>query len=700
MDLQKQSFTHDYAGKTLTLETSILAGQATSAFIGNYGNSTVLVTVVMSKENVSSNYFPLQVIFQERFYAVGQVLGSRFMRREGRPSDESVLAGRVLDRTIRPLFDHRLRRDVQIVVTVLSYDPNDDIDFLTLMTTSAALSTSPVPWSGPAAGLTVTYKNGEYLLNPSAETVAGEFTFTSFVAGTKDRINMIELEGVEALEDSVAKGFEIAQKEIAGLVGFIETIVAKIGKEKETIAVATLPEEEKEALLAFATPKFEQAVYITDKTERDVATKAIGDEINTFLEGRGLVIADYEPAIHFVIEELIDGIVHKNILGSDKRPDGRGLDELRPLQAHVALLKKTHGSGLFIRGNTQALAVTTIAPPGQEQLVETMLRSDKDRFLLHYNFPSYSVGETGPFRGPGRREIGHGALAKKAVQNMIPAKADFPYVIRVVSEILSSNGSSSMATVCATVLSLMDAGVPLKKPVAGIAMGLMTDANGSYKVLTDIQGYEDHYGDADCKIAGTKEGVTAMQMDVKIGGLTLEMLRDELTQAKKARLEILEVITGTLAAPRSELSPLAPSILTIKVKPEQIGLVIGSGGKTINGIIEKTGCLSIDIDDDGTVYIAANDQASGQAALEQVARLTKEYAVGDILDGVVVKVLEFGAIVEFDGDNDGMVHVSEISNEFIKDINTVIKVGDKVKVKVVKVENGKIGLSMKGVAQK
>lgn len=699
MDLQKKSFTHEYAGKTLTLETSILAGQATSAFMGNYGNSSVLVTVVMSKDDTSSSYFPLQVVFQERFYAVGRVFGSRFMRREGRPSDESILAGRLLDRTIRPLFDHRMRRDVQIVVTVLSYDPADDIDFLTLMTTSAALSTSKIPWTGPAAGLTVAQKNGEYLLNPGNADPEEKYTFTSFVAGTKDRINMIELEGLEASEEAVLKGFEIAQKEIAGLVGFIEGIVEKIGKTKEEIALASLSQEDKKALVEFARPKLEKAIYIADKTERETATGAIGEEINEFLSSRGVDVEENNPAVHFAIEELVDEIVHTNILKSDKRPDLRGVEEIRPLQAHVGVLKQTHGSGIFIRGNTQALAVTTIAPPGQEQLVETMLRSDKDRFLLHYNFPSYSVGETGPFRGPGRREVGHGALAKKAIRNMLPEKGEFPYMIRVVSEILSSNGSSSMATVCATVLSLMDAGVPLKKPVAGIAMGLVTSQSGEYKVLTDIQGYEDHYGDADCKVAGTKDGITAMQMDVKIGGLTIAMLKDELTQSKKARLQILEVMTGVLSEPRKELSPLAPSILTLKIKPEQIGLVIGSGGKTINGIIEKTGCLSIDIDDDGTVYIASDDQESGKAALAEVARLTKEYAVGDLVDGTVVKLLEFGAIVEFDGDNDGMIHVSEISNDYVKDIKTVIKVGDHVRAKVVKAENGKIGLSLKGVSQ-
>jgi len=699
MDLQKKSFSKEYAGKTLTLETSIIAGQATSSFIGHYGNSSVLVAVVMSDRDTKMGWFPLQVIFQERFYAIGQVLGARFIRREGRPSDESVLAGRILDRTIRPLFDQRMRREIQVIATVLSYDPEDDIDFLSLMTTSAALASSKIPWNGPAAGVTVAQKNGEYLLNPSASVLADGFTFKSFVTGTKDRINMIELEGVEASEEAVLKGFEVAQREITDLTSFIEGIVSQIGTLKEDVAIAKLEADHHKALLDFATPKFAEAIYIQDKAARDSATRNIGEEINQFLEERGCDISEHEPAIHFAIESMIDDIFHKNLLNLEKRPDGRALTQIRPLFGEVALLKRTHGSGLFIRGNTQALAVTTIAPPGQEQLIENMLVSGKDRFLLHYNFPSYSVGETGPFRGPGRREIGHGALAKKALLHMMPEKLIFPYTVRVVSEILSSNGSSSMATVCASTLSLMDAGVPLKKPVAGIAMGLATGKNGEYKVLTDIQGYEDHYGDADCKVAGTANGITAMQMDVKIGGLTLAMLRDELTQAKKARLEILEVITGVLPQPRPELSPLAPSILTYKVKPEQIGLVIGSGGKTINGIIEKTGVISIDIDDDGTVYIAANDQESGKKALEIVASLTKEYAIGEVVAGEVVKILEFGAIVEFDGGSDGMIHVSELSNEFVKDINTLIKVGDKVRAKIVRVENGKIGLSIKGVDQ-
>ncbi|PIT93201.1 MAG: polyribonucleotide nucleotidyltransferase [Candidatus Harrisonbacteria bacterium CG10_big_fil_rev_8_21_14_0_10_38_8] len=697
MDLKKKIFKTEFAGKELVLEKSILAGQANSALLGRYGNSSVLVTAVMGKKDSDLHYFPLQVIFQEKFYAVGKILGSRFMRREGRPSDESVLSGRIIDRVIRPLFEQRARRDIQVVLNVLSYDADDDLNFLSLITTSATLAISEIPWGGPVAGVSVAKKDNEIVIKPTEEMKNSGVSFSSFVAGTKEYINMIELEGVEANEEDILSGFEMAHQEIKKLIDFQESIVKEVGKEKVIFSVPVLNDETTKQIIDFARPRLSEVIYLKDKNERDNAVENVTEELKTFLTSIDVDVNENKRAIDDVVEKLTDDIVHENILSNEKRPDGRGLDEIRELYTEVALLQRAHGSGLFIRGNTQALAVATLGAPGAEQIVEDMIVDKKDRFMLHYNFPPFSVGETGPFRGPGRREIGHGALAKKALVNMLPEKEIFPYTIRIVSEILSSNGSSSMATVCASTAALMDAGVPIKKPVAGIAMGLVSDKDGKYKVLTDIQGYEDHYGDADVKVAGTKDGVTAMQMDVKIGGLTMPMLKDELTQAKKARLQILDVITGVIANPRPEISPLAPTILSTKVLPSQIGLIIGSGGKTINGIIEKTGALSIDIDDDGTVFISGENRETAQAALGEVNALVKEYKVGDIVTGEVIKLLDFGAIIDIDEGQEGMIHISEINNEFIKDINTVIKLGDKVQAKVVKIDNGKIGLSIKAL---
>lgn len=699
MDLNKQQFSLEYAGRTLTLEVSRIAEQANAAVLGSYGDSSVLATVVMGEKDKESSYFPLTVDYEERFYAVGKILGSRFVRREGKASEEAVLSGRIIDRTIRPLFNQRMRRDVQVVVTILSLDEDEDLDFLALTTASTAIAISDVPWAGPVGGVKIVCKkDGALLFNPKHSEVASGFDYQLFASGPKDHINMIEAEGMEASEADVLAGFEQAQKEINRLVDFQNDIVKKIGKQKQMVALATPSEDLREKVRAFLTPKVEPAIYIQDTAARDEAFKKIREELTEFLKPLELDSAGHK-AVADIEEELINELVHRNVLDKKQRPDGRGIEQVRDLHAQVAMLKRTHGSALFIRGTTQALAVATVGAPGMEQTIETMTFSGKRRFMLHYNFPQYSVGETGPFRGPGRREIGHGALAEKALRNVIPEKEKFPYTVRVVSEILSSNGSSSMATVCASTLALMDAGVPIKKPVAGIAMGLMTDEQGRYQVLTDLQGYEDHYGDMDFKVAGTRDGVTAIQMDVKIKGLTKEMLAQALTQAKDARMKILDVMLSALPAARAELSPLAPLIMTIKIDPSQIGMVIGSGGKTINGIIEKTGCLSIDIDDDGLVFVSGKDRATTQAAYNEVAAIVKEYKVGEVVTGPIVKILEFGAIVQLDANHDGMIHISELKDGFVKKVEDVVKMGDTVKAKVVKVDpSGKIGLSLKNVS--
>jgi len=699
MDLNRKQFTTEFAGRKLSLEVSRLAEQASAAVLGTYDDTSVLVTVVMEdQDKKGANYFPLVVDYEERFYAAGKIIGSRFIRREGRPSEEAILSGRIVDRTIRPLFDHRMRRPVQVVVTILSIDEENDPDFIALLTASVALSISNIPWQGPVAGIKLMKRKGEseYIVNPKNSEIKEGFELVSFTAGTSDRINMIELEGIEASEEATAGAFEEGLKQIQKLIDWQKGIIREMADKKAEVPLSEPHPEMKDSIKNFLSGKIEKAMYVKDKTLREKSLAALEDELVAFLTEAGADASGIEAAKHF-FEAEIDDTVHKNILEKNLRPDGRGLDEVRELYGEVGLFKRTHGSGLFMRGNTQSLAITTLGPPSAEQLVETIEFTGKRRFLLHYNFPSYSVGETGPFRGPGRREIGHGALASKALKNMIPLPGEFPYTIRVVSEVLSSNGSSSMATVCAATLSLMDAGVPIKKMVAGIAMGLMSDDKGNYKILTDIQGPEDHYGDMDFKVAGTKDGITAVQMDVKINGLTPKMLSEALDKAKDARLHILKVMEKVLSKPRENVSSFAPVILTVQISPDKIGEVIGPGGKVINGIIRDTGALAIDIEEDGLIFVTADTKEKAEKALNEVKSIVKTFAVGEIVEGEVVKILEFGAIVQLGPRQDGMIHVSELKDGFVKKVEDVVKIGDFVRAKVVRVEDGRIGLSLKAM---
>ncbi|MEK7590327.1 MAG: polyribonucleotide nucleotidyltransferase [Patescibacteria group bacterium] len=703
MNLERKQYKTEYQGRPLSFEISRLAEQATAAVLGRYGDTAVLATVVMGDKEEDIDYFPLKVDYEERFYAAGKILGSRFVRREGRPSDEAVLSGRVIDRTIRPLFDQRLRREVQIVATVLEIDEENDPDFIALLTTSLALSISKIPWGGPVAGLKLFHDGKKLVINPLNSELKERWPvdrgFLGFVSGTQDRINMIEMEALDGEEDVVAKAFVDAQKEISGLIEWQQTIIKEIGAPKETVHLATPDESLIKTVKAFLNDggKLESAVYAKTKQERSLKTSELKEALKGHLLTERIEEKEIAAAEH-IFDSEIDELIHRKILDSDKRPDGRKLDEVRDLYCEVGLFKRVHGSALFVRGNTQALVMTTIAPPGSEQLVETMETSGKRKFILHYNFPPYSVGEVGRVGAPGRREIGHGALAEKAVRNLIPSTEEFPYVIRVVSEIVSSNGSSSMATVCGASLSLMDAGVPIKKSVAGIAMGLMVGEGGKYKVLTDIQGPEDHHGDMDLKVAGSVDGIRAIQMDVKIDGLTNQMLADALKQTKKARLEILNVMNKTISEARKEISPYAPKILTITIPPSKIGELIGPGGKVINGIIERTGALTIDIEETGKVFIAGANKEIAEAAYREVEGLMKDYLVGDIVEGKVVKILDFGAIVEFGGGRDGMIHVSELKEGYVKKVEDVVKLGDKVRAKIIKVDpNGKIGLTLRGV---
>lgn len=699
MDLKKQQFKTGVAGRELTLEVSKIAEQANAAVLGHYGDTSVLVTVTMGKEDRQIDYFPLVIDYEEKFYAAGKIIGSRFVRREGRPSEEAVLSGRLIDRSLRPLFDKRLRRDVQIVVTVLSYDEENDPDFVSLIAASTAIGISDIPWGGPIGGLKVAkLKDGKTVLNPGNSIIKenGSLVFDGFVAGTADKINMIELAGNEAGEGEVAESFALAQEEIKKIIDFEKEIIKKIGAEKIALKDAEVNSELESKIRKFLSGNLEGAIYTTEKTDRQNKLGVLKEGLRSHLIEEGFPGSDFGKADD-IFEKAVDELVHKNILESEKRPDGRKLDEVRDLYTEVGLFKRLHGSALFVRGNTQALAVVTLAAPGAEQLIETMEITAKRRFMLHYNFPPYSVGEISRLGSPGRREIGHGALADKSLRPAIPSQDEFPYTIRVVSEILSSNGSSSMASACAASLALMDAGVPIKKPIGGIAMGLMTDSKRRYKILTDIQGPEDHHGDMDCKVAGTEDGITAIQMDVKIDGLDLPVLKEVLLQAKKARLEILKFMQGILAKPREKVSPYAPVIMTLNIKPEQIGEVIGPAGKIINGIIASTGVLSIDIEQTGKVFVAANDQEKAKAAIQYIKSLTREFQVGEVIEGKVIKILDFGAIVDLGGGKDGMIHVSELKEGFVQKVEDVVRAGDFVKAKIIRVEDGRIGLSLRGV---
>jgi len=701
MDLNKQQFTTEVGGKTLKLEISNLAGQASAAVLGTFGDTSVLATVVMGKEEREIDYFPLTIDYEERFYAAGKIIGSRFIRREGKPSENAVLSGRMIDRTLRPLFNQSMRRDVQIVITVLSYDDQNDPDFISLLSASTALLISEVPWDGPVAGLRLAkIENGELVINPTNSVLTeNQISFECFVSGPENKINMVELSGIDAKEEKVINAFEKAQLEINKLVDFQKDIQKKIGKPKAEIIEKEISPDIKNKVIDFLKDKLETAMYMENKGERNENIELVKKNLFEYLSQEG--ITDFS-GLENLLEEQINYLFTKNILELEKRPDGRKLDEIRPLYGEVGLFSRLHGSALFARGSTQALAATTLGSPGAAQLVETMEISGKRRFMLHYNFPPYSVGEIGKLGAPGRREIGHGALAERAIKSILPSEEEFPYTIRIVSEILSSNGSSSMATVCASIMSLMDAGVPIKKPVAGISLGIALDEknpDGKYKIFTDIQGLEDHYGGTDFKVAGTTDGITAIQADVKIKGLTIEIIKEILAKAKKARLEILDFIKTVIDKPRSELSKFAPIIMMVNIKPEQIGEVIGPGGKMINKIIKDTGVDSIDIEEDGRVFITGVGKEKVMLALNQIKGMTREFQIGEIIIGKVFKILEFGAIVDLGGGKDGMIHISELKEGFVQKVEDVLNLGDMVKVKIIKVENGKIGLSLRGAKE-
>ena len=703
--MTEQIFKIEIGGKELKIETRDLAEQASGSCLVQYGGTVVLATAVISKyEREGIDFFPLTVDYEERYYAAGKILGSRYIRRESRPSDEAILTSRLIDRAIRPLFPENLKREVQIVATCLSWDRENDPDLIGLIGASLVLSSSEIPWSGPIAVLRIAQINGQFILNPIYEE-RERSNLDLVLAGVEKRpspsetvpeilINMIEAEGEEIPEEMILEAVEFAKPYLKKIIDFQNQIRKKIGKEKILIEAPPQDLELEKEIKEFLGKRLEKAIYRKDKIDRMDEVNNLKEELAYFIEGKYPGMGKTSYARDF-FEKEIEKLVRENVIKSKKRPDGRKLDEIRQLQCQAGLLPRTHGSGLFIRGQTKALSILTLGAPGDVRLLEGMEIVGKKRFMHHYNFPPYSTGEVKPIRGPGRRDIGHGMLVEKALMPLIPSFEEFPYTIRVVSEILSSNGSTSMASVSSSSLALMDAGVPIKAPAAGIAVGLIQNEKGKYKVLTDIQGPEDHYGDMDFKVAGTKKGITAIQMDVKIEGITEEILKDALNQGKKARLEILDLMEKVLEKPRTELSPFAPRILTIQINPEKIREVVGPGGRTINEIIGETGA-AIDIQPNGLIYVISEKEEAVKKAIAWIKNITREVKVGEVFQGKVKRILDFGAFVEILPGQEGLVHISQLAPFRVRKVEDIVKVGDIVPVKVISIdEQGRINLSLK-----
>lgn len=702
--MEQKTYTLELAGKTLTAEFSPLAEQANGSVLVRYGETVVFATAVMAKEPRGDGaFFPLTVDYEEKFYAAGRILGSRFMRREGRPSEEAILVSRVIDRSIRPLFDQRMRNEVQVVVMVLAIDEENDPDVPAVIAASLALGTSDIPWNGPMGSVRVIQKDGALIANPSyAERT--EAVLDTFFCGMNGHMSMIETEAHEVAEEDLLKAFEKGLEDITQVVEFQKRIIAEIGKQKRVLEFPEPTKELETALKPFR-EKLETALYEHDKLRNAAGVEALKHD---WMAHVAELFPDTPRALaEDMFEHATNDIVHKNILdvaaGSERRPDGRALDEIRPLFAKAHITARNHGSALFFRGQTHILSVATLGSPGDVLLIEGMEVREKKQFMHHYNFPPFSVGETKPMRGPGRREIGHGALAEKALRAVVPTKETFPYAIRVVSETLSSNGSSSMGSVCASTMALMDAGVPISATVAGISMGLIMDEHVTggeprYKVLTDIQGVEDHLGDMDFKVAGTRKGVTAIQMDIKIDGVPVQVLRDAFAQAKRARMQILDVMEKEISEPRKELSPYAPRIITLHIHPDKIRDVIGPGGKVINEIIAKSGA-QIDIEQDGTVFITGVTVLAAEMAQELVQEITREYEVGQRFEGIVTRIFNFGAMVEIGPHQEGLVHISELAPFRVEHVTDIVEAGDKVPVEIVGIdEMGRLNLSIKKVA--
>jgi polyribonucleotide nucleotidyltransferase len=690
-----QKFETEIGGRKLTLETGRLAMQADAAIVVSYGETVVLATVVMSKnERAGINYFPLTVDFDEKFYAAGRIKGSQWIKREGRPTDEAILTSRLIDRTLRPLFNHRLRNEVQVVLTVLSFDGQNDPDIPSIIAASCAIMISGIPWEGPVGAVRIGKdKDGKLAVNPTYE-MRESSNLDLVVSGPEKFINMIECGSNEIVEDEMVHAVEIAQKEVEKTIEFQKRVVSEITKKQKDVSIPQADEAFRKEIIGYLGSKLEKAVFEDYPFSLDALKKETSDWVGENKKDAKMIAEAAE-----LFEEEVDKIVHENVIKNKKRVDGRKMDEIRELKVEVGILPRTHGSAIFQRGVTQALCIATLGAPGLEQSIETMEFVGKKRYLHHYNFPPFSSGETGRIGFPGRREIGHGALSEKAVLPVMPSKEDFPYTIRVVTEILSSNGSTSMASVCGSILALMDAGVKIKKPVAGIAMGLFTEDNSdpekNYVIVTDIQGAEDHHGDMDFKVAGTANGINALQMDVKVSGITPKILGEALEQAKKARLEILHAMQAVIPSPREKLSQYAPKILTLRINPDKIRDVIGSGGKTIHQITGETGA-TIDIEDDGMIFITSDDETSANKALEWIKNITHEVVPGEIFQGRIVRILNFGAFAEILPGQQGLIHISELAPFHVNKVEDIVKIGDMVPVKVKNIDSeGRINLSLK-----
>jgi len=693
-----KKFETEVAGRHLIVESGLLANQANASVTVRYGDTMLLATAVMSdKAREGVNYFPLMVDYEEKFYASGKIKGSRFIKREGRPTDEAVLNGRLIDRTLRPLFNQQMRNEVQVIVTVLSIDQANDPALVGAIAASTALAISDIPWNGPIAAVRIGEKDGQPVINPK-NGEKEKSLYDIFACGIEGKINMIETGAKEAEEAKIFEALAEGQKTIDQIVAFIKKIQKEIGKPKAE-AILFLPEEDfaKEIIGQFS-EKIRPALFQKDYSVQTKLQNELFSEVGDYVQEKYPQDPGQKKELALVaIDAEMQRLFEEAALEKDERPDGRRFDEVRPISCHVGILPRTHGSALFTRGETQALTTVTLGAPGMEQIIDTMELDEKKRFMHHYNFPPFSVGEVRPMRGPGRREIGHGALAEKALLPVVPDKESFPYTIRLVSEILSSNGSSSMASTCGSNLALLDAGVPTKSVIGGVSVGIVIGKDGKYKLLSDIQGPEDHFGGMDFKIAGSDKGITAIQLDVKTDGLSSDMINATLEQSRKNRIEIIGIMNKTLGAPRADLSAYAPRIITLKINPEKIRDVIGPGGKIINQIIDETG-VEIDIEDDGLVFITAKSPEAGKKALEWVKNLTHEVVPGEVFQGHVTRIMNFGAFVEILPGQEGLVHISEISEKRTERVEDALKVGQMIKVKVKEIDNlGRINLTMRGL---
>ncbi len=683
--MNNKEFKLQVGEKPLIIETRNLAEKANGEVMVRYGDTLVLATCVMSQEeSKETSFFPLSVNYEERYYAAGKISGSRYIKREGRPSDEAVINSRLIDRAIRPQFPKNFHREVQVIVTCLSWDGENDADVLGLNAASIALSISDIPWKGPVASVRIGKINGKFVLNPTylqREESDLDLVCSAVEENGDILINMIECSSDEIEENTILDAFAFAKEYLKEIIEFQKKIKEDLGKEKALIEVYENKEIEKETK-NWLSNKLEEAVFSKDNQTKTLDT--LKREFVHFLEEKYTEPEEIRFALE-IFDEEVRKLVHKKIIEEEKRPDGRKLDQIRNIEAQVALIPRSHGSGLFCRGQTKALSILTLGAPGDQQIIEGMEIVGKKRFMHHYNFPPYCAGEVRPLRSPGRREIGHGMLAEKAMLPLIPSFDDFPYTIRIVSEILSSNGSTSMASVCSSSLALMDAGVPIKRPAAGIAMGLMAENKEKYKILTDIQGAEDHHGDMDFKVAGTEKGITAIQMDVKISGIGKQIIEEALMRAKEARLEILKKIKNVISSPRPNLSPWAPRIYTLKINPEKIGDLIGSGGKTIRRITEDFE-VAIDIEEDGKIFVTAQKEENGKKAISLIKNITREVKVGETFQGKVVKVLDFGTMVEFLPGREGLIHSSRLRKR--------LRPGETIMVRVAEIDpQGRINLS-------